>query len=107
MAANASRRKLVNAKATTKYLEAFFDATRIQSEANALDRDVAHAIEQQVQLERERFNWEQSKPAKRQRTLTDSATGMLSTRRNSSHTLRSTRDHHLGCVIAAPRTWLS
>ena len=81
MAANASRRKLVNAKATTKYLEAFFDATRIQSEANDLDRDVKHAVEQQEQLARERSNWKRSKPAKRQRTLTDSATGMTSSRK--------------------------
>ena len=44
--ASGSRRELVNAKATTKYLEAFFDATRIQSEANDLDRDVKHAVEQ-------------------------------------------------------------
>ena len=54
MALSPSRRKLVNAKATKQYLEAFFDAARLQSEANRLVPDIEHAVEQQRQLERER-----------------------------------------------------
>jgi hypothetical protein len=81
MAFSASRRKLADAKATTQYLEAFFDATRLQSEANRLVPDIEHAVEQQRQIERERMNWWHSKPAKKRRTLTDSATAMVQTRK--------------------------
>ena len=56
MAFSPSRRKLVNAKATKAYLEAFFDAARLQSEANKLAPDIDHAVEQQRQIERERMN---------------------------------------------------
>ena len=76
MAFSPSRRKLVNAKATKAYLEAFFDAARLQSEANKLAPDIDHAVEQQRQIERERMNWWHSKPAKKRRTLTDSATAI-------------------------------
>ena len=72
-----------NRKATKAYLEAFYDAARLQTEANRIATELRHNAEVGEQLERDRLNWWHSRPTKRQRTLTDTTTGMTSTRKRT------------------------
>lgn len=66
---------LVNRKATTGFLKAFYDAARLASDANRIEQDMWYVAQQREHTDRSHVNFERSKPGKRKRTLVDTSTG--------------------------------